>query len=615
MTTQHRTRRPLPLALVLLALPACDAVDPELEDGLEDELELRSLEDGTACPADREIAEMTVEACANIGSWTGTSLFPGAPAGDLRRMCIYQWSGGGSPNTAALDAAGTVDTHGPDCVGVLEHTDDALEPELGAPLRTLFFDGVNAPRASDLSAVVAQSPVKVVVVDASPLAIAGITTRSPHGEAMVDIIASLACPLATCGVSIDRMLALPRLAGGGVDTTHGGYAGSQGDLARAIFNAVNVPGPRKIINMSVGWDPQDFGDLGDSPAVDGVYKALEYAACKSALVVAAAGNRGLSESTGPILPGGWEQNDAPTAVRCGQLGVAVGAQVVRPLVYSVGGLRYHEERMPGSREGGVPRLTAAAMHVTVGNDSPTLSGTSVSTAAVTGAAALLWAYKPTLSATQVMTQLYTAGETLGTAADYSHPSYAQTQMRRLDACDALATALGPATPHPLACKGRDPRVPGPDPIETVNDQLLATPGLVTQAPALVPIACNDLAFFAPTGSACPVPVDPATAYVLPQPTQPACPNCTLKKADMVVLASLDPEYDVELQWHVRTVEVEVTDGTSKTLYKLEAPALSSSTMTTLSLGTPPVHAIKSATISVTFQEFSRPQVNQLAVLE
>ena len=64
----------------------------------------------------------------------------------------------------------------------------------------------------------------------------------------------------------------------------------------------------------------------------------------------------------------------------------------------------------------------------------------MSTAAVTGAAALLWAYKPTLSATQVMTQLYTAGETLGTAADYSHPSYVQTQMRRLDACDAVVLA-------------------------------------------------------------------------------------------------------------------------------------------------------------------------------
>lgn len=612
--TTHHARRPLTLALALLALPACDTLDPEAAA----ELELRMLEEdmvGNAaiCSPDRRIVKRTQDGCPAMGAWTGTSLFAGAPAGELRRMCSYEWTGGGAPNLGALSV--NVASHSTDCAAVLEHTDDALEPELGDTLRELFYEGVNAPRAADLSTAVAQSPVTVVVVDASPSSVVGIETSSPHGEAMVDIIESLACPLTSCGVTIERTLALPRIAGGTLDTTHGGYFGSHGDLSTAIYAAANLPGSRKIINLSLGWEPRLFGDFGESTAVDAVHTALEYAACKGVLVVAAAGNEGSTPELGPVLPGGWETRSAPTQGRCSQLGVAVGPQVSRPLVYAVGGLRYGTQAMAGTREDGFPRLAAAAMHVTVGQDSPTLSGTSVSTAAVTGAAALVWSYQPTYSPKQVMDQLYAGGEDLGGAAEFFHGSYgAQTASRRLDVCDALSLSLGTATPHPLGCKNHDPRQVDASALVLVNNELLE--GVVAPvSPGLVTTACAGFEMRAAPGRGCPAGDDPATPYVMPQPTQPACPNCTLKKSDAVVLASLDPEYDVTLGWTVANVDVELTDGTLKTLYRLGKPTLSSSTMTALSLGSMPAHAVKSATVTITFDQFSRGQVNQLVVLD
>lgn len=615
MTTHHHAHRPLTLALALLALPACDALDPEIAA----ELELRMLEEemvGNAaiCSPGRRIVKRTANGCPAMGAWTGTSLFPGAASNELLRLCSYEWTGVGAPNLGALSV--NVASHSTDCAAVLEHTDDALEPVLGDPLSELFYDGVNAPRATDLSAVVAQSPVKVVVVDASPSSVVGIQTSSPHGEAMVDIIESLACPSTTCGVTVERTLALPRVIGGTLDTTHGGYAGSHGDLTKAIYAAANLPGSRKIINLSLGWEPRLFGDFGESTAIDAVHTALEYAACKGVLVVAAAGNEGSTPELGPVLPGGWETRSAPTQGRCGQLGVVVGAQVSRPLVYSVGGLRYGTEPMAGTREDGFPRLAASAMHVTVGKDSPTLSGTSVSTAAVSGAAALLWSYQPTYSPKQVMDQLYAGGEDLGGAAEYFHGSYgAQTATRRLDVCDALSLSLGAGTPHPLACKNHDPRLANASGLGLVNNELLEL--VVTPiTPSLVSSACAGFEMRAPSGEGCPDSVDSATPYVLPQPTQPACPNCTLKKSDAVVLASLDPEYDVTLDWHVHSVDVELTDGgTQKTLYRLGAPALSSSSFTALALGSMPTHVIKSATVTITFEEFTRGQTNQLVVLD
>lgn len=612
--TTHHAHRPLTLALAMLALPACDTLDPEIAA----ELELRMLEedmvgDAAICSPGRRIVRRTANGCPAMGSWTGTSLFPGAPAGDLLRLCSYEWTGGGAPNLGALSV--NVASHSTDCAAVLEHTDDALEPELGDPLSELFYDGVNAPRATDLSTTVAQSPVTVVVVDASPSSVVGIDTRSPHGEAMVDIIEALACPLTTCGVTVERTLALPRAAGGTIDTTHGGYVGSHGDLTKAIYAAANLPGSRKIINLSLGWEPRLFGDFGESTAVDAVHTALEYAACKGVLVVAAAGNQGSTPELGPVLPGGWETRAAPTPSRCNELGVAGGTQVSRPLVYSVGGLRYGTEEMAGTREDGFPRLAAAAMHVTVGKASPTLSGTSVSTAAVSGAAALLWSYKPTLSAPQVMEQLYAGGEELGIAADYAHTSYgAQTASRRLDVCDALSLSLGAGTPHPLGCKNQDPRLADASALALVNNELLDWV-VAPATPSLVSTTCAGFEMRAAQGLSCPAPDAPSIPYVLPQPTQPACPNCTLKKSEAVVLASLDPEYDVTLGWHVANVDVELTDGTLTTLYRLGAPALSSSSFTALALGSMPAHAIKSATVTITFQEFSRGQSNQLVVLE
>src|SRR6185295_8822360 len=160
----------------------------------------------------------------------------------------------------------------------------------------------------------------------------------------------------------------------------------------------SASGTRRIVmNLSVGW-PAAFGGseavIDDMPApVQAALAVLEFASCRGAIVVAAAGNRswGPDGDTGPLYPAGWEVRPAPGLQACIDRGAQprpadfppATSTVYRPLLYAVGGVQANNRVLANSRPASEPRLTAFADHAvvddTTGAPTAVLSGTSVST--------------------------------------------------------------------------------------------------------------------------------------------------------------------------------------------------------------------------------------------
>lgn len=592
------TQSHLPALLTLLSLSACDVAPSESGDET-----LRSVLDGIGCPADEQIVELDgVEVCPIVTDWTGRAI--------SSNYCRYNWTGQGDADVEALEAAPGVERVSSDCGAVTEQA-DLLATQFGPTLHERFAAQIDAIDAQEFASFTGIAPlsVTVAVVDASPTTIVNGTT-SPHGEAMVDIVRDVACPAANCSISVQRVLALPLVEQGERDLVHGGYLGSFGDLAQGIRGAANLPGGRVIINLAVGWEPTQFGDRGQTAAVDAVYEALEYASCKGALIIAAAGNEAGFEEEGPLLPGGWESRPAPDTARCTELGVVGGRKPgYHPLVFSVASVDVNADAIQNARPGALPRMVTAGSHVNVETSSPTLTGTSTSTAALVGAAALSWSRFPNLDAPGVMGYLYGAGRPVGVDSDFQL-GVAPFSVRQLDVCVALrdACAAKPGCSAALTCDGPSDLVDLQAELVTINDALNGT----QHAPALQFSSCasTDL-YSATTVLSCPVPEDPDNAYTAPQPTQPACPNCTIKKSGGIVAAALDPEYTNEV---VTAVDVEVKAAGRSYYYRLGNIALSSATVKEITLVSPPP-AYDSATISITFASTGRPMTNPLLILQ
>lgn len=594
------TLSPLPL-VSLLTLAACE-MPTEPSD------ELRSLPG--VCPTNEQIVELVAPgACPTVTGWTGNAISP--------RYGSYRWTGQGTPNVEALAAKPGIAEVGSNCGVVTEHAQDHLATQFGPNLHDRFIAQIDAINAQELAAIqdmIDPQAVTVAVVDTSPVELPLDHTSSPHGEAMVHIISSVACP-GDCLIDVQRVLALPLVDQGERDLVHGGYVGSFGDLAQGIRNAADLPSNRVVINLAVGWEGEEFGDLGDTPAVDAVYEALEYASCKGALILAAAGNEGGVNTIGPVLPGGWERHAAPTQNRCQQLGVVGGRKPgYHPLVFSIAGVDGNDDAIQNARPGALPRLVAAASHVNVETSSPTMTGTSVSTAAVAGAAALVWSHFPGLDAPQVMGYLYSSGRPIGIDSDYQL-SQQPLPVRQLDVCMALQQACAATTscPATLTCDGPSHLDDLQDELEAINDSIVGVP----LAPVLQ-AGCNDPAMqlYSATGVlTCAQPQDPNLTYTEPQPTQPACPNCTIKKQSGTLTATLDPEFATEV---INAVDVEVMAAGRSYYYRLGGVTLTSSTPTNITL-IPAPPAYDSATISITFApspvSSGRPMTNPLLIVQ
>ena len=187
-----------------------------------------------------------------------------------------------------------------------------------------------------------------------------------------------------------------------------------------------------------------------------------------------------------------------------------------------------------------------------------MTGTSAATAAVSGAAAAVWGYRPGLRPYEVMQTLYDAGVTLdpdpsGTARRaeicVSGTVCNSMALRRLSVCDALRRACSAVTDHcfdaahaPVCATPAAYGPSGPDltslaatftgaETATYDGRLLDTalPGLTLCGHAAGNVfyrsRANSGAY--PTDT-CPLrqyPSDAQAPWVGPQPTDPVCPEC------------------------------------------------------------------------------------------
>lgn len=628
---------------LLLAVTGCDSGEVESDETStlrstppDEELEVMM------CPKDHQVAVKAVNQgdCPDATGWLGSPLFANAPAG-LRRFCSYEWTGVGSPKVAALANAPGVLATAPDCGVALTQTQDAVWTAVGSDVEAAFHWGIGRATDTDLVLSASESSrwdVRVAVVDSVPEP-KPTTPRSQHGELMVSLINDIACPgeINGCAVGVVRSLGLPRYGDNHVDTINGGYYGTQSDLAKAIYASVEswkatVGAPSQpeqaklIINLSVGWEGEIFGDTDDltpRPAVEAVHTALEYAACHGALLIAAAGNQGYTCETGPLLPGAWEMHPAPSNARCQELGAPMppGGGGYKPLVYSVGGLNHHRYPMLGSRVDAMPRLAALATNAVAGGDSTSITGTSAATAVASGAAALVWSYNPQLSPAAVMSILHQSGGPTSLTADYYLSGALVTDVQAINACAALELACNlpgatcPAMPFasPLACIGATPPATLAevfDEIELAYDDYASPSVIGSELECDLECGTPAVAFIADPSVpvACPEPSSMVMPFTLPQPTQIGCPNCTLDLTTDTIYASIDPAY---AGIPITDVTVSVFDGYATTYFRFGALPLTVGRITALQLDSALAPAlVTSASISITF-DGSRPVVDPL----
>jgi hypothetical protein len=307
-----------------------------------------------------------------------------------------------------------------------------------------------------------------------------------------------------------------------------GHVGLVSELATAIVTEVLYwrkvePEKKLILNLSLGWDGERFGDLDArkvsqlEPSVRAVYEALRFARRSGALVIAASGNRkGGYRTEWPLLPAAWELR-RPTCFLFG-----------KP-VRAVGGVDWQDLPLSNSREGGRPKRVAYADHSVTGfgDDEPTgmYTGTSVSAAVTSSIAAVVWHLRPELRPDQVMRLVTRSGRELPFRADF----YAWRDLwplsklvkppraKRLSLCPAVVRACGASGRRCAGvaflseCPPRDPEEK-PEMWSVLQD----LPG--NQLAAVTPLpeaSSNELIDLA------------SQRWVIPQPEATPCPGCTV----------------------------------------------------------------------------------------
>ncbi len=420
-----------------------------------------------------------------------------------------------------------------------------------------------------------------------------------NNDCCADFDAACVGPSGACIAQASMHLALSRLSTTTTDVVHGGTFGTRSELAAAIKRAIDdwqaakSAQPHLVINLSVGWEPRYDPDaltpnLVKAPARS-VFAALTHAACLDAIVVAAAGNRpggqGQGQDSGPVLPARWETQPAPGVTACidmeGQAAVNPNARqftlspsIVQPLLHSVGGVTGNDEPIVISRLAGRSRLAAPAAHgVSARYDlsaqpAPTdvLSGTSVAAAAVSGIAASVWGYRPSLAAAEVMDMVHSSGVDLFRAADFClggltcpwEAGDVRRTVRRVSLCEAIHKACGAALdacPDPATLPICNTRIAYSDarPRFTAGDYatLAATPAITVDASvvrySLPPIAACSAPILYNDAWAYPENPCPEDQYysalvepwTLSQPGTYPCPSCSVTAKSLLFLMGAD----------------------------------------------------------------------------
>ena len=670
-----KTLRPalvvLPLLSCALASVGCVDVTPFESEPGDAPITYREIDSDyiEACPESRQIARaIDPDECPAIDGWVVTSLFqdgspflksrPNVASDPLGHFCRYEWDEAEEASLeTALDrlevattglpaseghpgAEAVLHDVSPDCEVVRGQRGSISSDVVGPMVRDMFREQIGWVPATALPA--GSSDVIVAVVDTMPYLVP-LDPRSEHGELMARIVEDVACPGGPpCDVTVARVLGLPRHSGG-EDRVRGGYVGSHDDLAVAITEAVEqwratYPGPSRpplIVNMSVAWEADLFG--GDQHlGAQAVETALEYASCGGALIVAATGNASETCQDGAMLPARWEEREAPSIARCLDLGFPLvellplpPEDAYRPLVYAVGGLDIDGEDMPGSRAQSMPRMAAASTHAIAGESvlTTSLTGTSVGSAAVSGAAALLWSYDTSLRPYEVMETLYAGSNPLGRAAEVHLGGGVPPEVHGLDVCGALQyqcdqNQVCAAAGVDLGCSDA-----GLTDYDAVVDAISMIPVADTRAPNFVslpscPSTCGvPTAARSETSNTCAdFSLDPTVLLVSPQPNLPACPTCALTDDDdddeaeaWQVHASLD-EFYVDDDYEIERVVVSVTTAAGIERFDFGHVDLRPDAMTVLELGDWVAPGeIKTAEFNVYFTGKAVPVTNDIIV--
>jgi hypothetical protein len=422
------------------------------------------------------------------------------------------------------------------------------------------------------------------VIDTSPTATKVTSGNSPHGYVVERVIREISCPgdgIGTCVGQVESRLGLPQIDTTHTDLAHGGYFGSQGQLARAIADAVDAWSYRRthtrgeptrlVINLSVGWDAgrgyETVGTRMSHPA-EAVMAALRHASCKGAIAIAAAGNKsGAPETTGPMFPAAWETVAAPTKHECellegaGYFEERVDAifpkdGVYRPLLWAASGVDARDRAIPTTRVGGVARLVAYADEVVARDGSAftkNLTGSSMAAAIVSGTAAAAWGYAPHMTPADLMATIYARGAELtkGAPADVVEktPGFclggACTTMsiRRVSVSSTIAALLpGSISTTVPSYAGIAPKMPSD---WSTLDPMLSTSSSVDP--------CKSGVCSLPSASMLTSTAEP---WVDPQPGKVGCDVCGLTTSGLLYLI-ISPTYTSQ----PATLKVDTTSGT------------------------------------------------------
>ncbi len=414
---------------------------------------------------------------------------------------------------------------------------------------------------------------------------------SNHGHAMSNIVRALVCdPAGDCIADVATELAFDmRFDASGVierNTTEGGDFASMSQLAQAIWEGTrnwedSTTSGGLILNLSLGWLPAYGGDdanpLTWQAAPRAVYAAIYDARCRDALVVAAAGNDtgGPSHRTGGMLPAGWNGHTVTSAECTTRIGSTTTASAGDPLVTPAGGTNHSGDDLSNARKLGRPGILAYGDHATVPSNlgsTPTLTGTSVSAAVLSSAAAAVWAARPNWTSEQVIAEVRNSG-TIGLPISADFCSSGPTgcgNARKISVCAALASACSPgacdATPSasPPACAVPTYSLdPGPAAFnDWTSDATSWTPDFSytgTTDPICVlgqSVLLTDGAT-GPIGNPCPYSqfyLTAATPFADPQPHGDICPNCLVDSTGPTALLE-HPEGNVEVTWQDTAVSM------------------------------------------------------------
>jgi hypothetical protein len=563
-----------------LAMTAASCTEPTTpaEDAAEGDAAVPRFAVPTPSPITTEVIGRTSQPNAQCpafrpGSWAREKLLqagsefleenPKVLPGDLGRYCRYTWKDTSTP-PSDLEVSALVAVLSDAAVDTVAAVPQSGMGELiGPTLTELWKDGIGYVEAENLGDESDRAPVFVAVVDNMPAD--PTIPNDAHGESLARMIEDIACPGGSpCAVEVQRVLGLPLVSANEVDLTHGGYAGTYGQLAVGIMEAVrrwqvDAPESKLVINLSVGWnadiDGREDPMANPTAPVDAIHDTLQYARCLGAVVVAAAGNDDGTCTTGPLFPAAYEDEAAPSPARCAQFGIQTNA-IDGPLVHAVAATRLGGGLLPSTREGGVPRLVATADHARAPSaDSQAYSGTSVAAAEVSGALALAWSYAPALSPAALVDALHRGGTPTGNNAEFG---LGLDPVHQLEVCGALTEVckLG-------GCAFATPCLAG-----VVSGPALGDLDVVTQPEekphiAFSPAESCDLtcdvttdASFEGVVGACEATYDdPLLRLVNPQPGTFGCPHCTLKSN--VLSASLGVDVDPAT---VSYVQIDLTDA-------------------------------------------------------